>query len=320
MPQQPTQRQRGNHAMRQRRESASTYYVLGGAVLITIVAFVVYFPALRGGFIMDDDILLSDNTLVRAPDGLHRIWLTTEPFEYYPISYSSLWFEWRLWGKNPIGYRVTNLVLHVAGGLLIWLVLWKLSIPGAYLAALIFVVHPVNVESVAWIAQRRNVLAIVFALLSAFGFIRAENLAPAALVRHSRQTSHKQSLLVFAQLVGIRAGDAEQRLGGCVADFVSADRLVAARSIDNCRSDPHHAVCRHRSGANVFKYLVSDPWLGFRDSPRHACSTLRRRRRGGLVLSGQSGYFRLVCCSFTHNGISAWPTCFGGRPWLHVLL
>lgn len=147
---------------------------LAGASLIMVLTFAVYFPALTGGFIFDDNLLLTDNALIKAHDGLHRIWLTTEPYEYYPISYSSLWIEWRLWDRNPTGYHIASAVLHIASALLIWSVLQRLAIPGAFLAALLFVVHPVNVESVAWIAQRRNNLAIVFALLSILWYLRDE--------------------------------------------------------------------------------------------------------------------------------------------------
>jgi tetratricopeptide (TPR) repeat protein len=140
--------------------------ILAGVVLIAVSAFVAYLPSLSGGFIMDDDLLLTKNDLIKAPDSLYRFWYSTESLEYYPLTYDTLWIEWRLWEMNTTGYKVINLILHIVSALLIWIILRKLSIPGAFLAALIFAVHPVNVESVAWIAQRRNVLAMLFFLLS----------------------------------------------------------------------------------------------------------------------------------------------------------
>jgi protein O-mannosyl-transferase len=144
-------------------------------LLIGAAAVYVYFPALRGGFVLDDDLLLTHNTTITASDGLYRFWFTKDAPDYWPVSNSTLWLEWRLWGMNPTGYHVTNLLLHLADSLLVWLVLRKLAIPGAWLAALLFAVHPVNVESVAWIAQRKNVLALFFFLLSIWCWLKGED-------------------------------------------------------------------------------------------------------------------------------------------------
>lgn len=119
---------------------------------------------MRAGFIWDDDVLLTDNPLVHAPDGWWRLWVTGQMPQYFPITWTSFWLEWRLWGKHPTGYHVTNILLHITGCLLLWRVLARLKIPGSWWAALFFAVHPVNVESVAWISERKNLLALVFFL------------------------------------------------------------------------------------------------------------------------------------------------------------
>lgn len=153
--------------------------LIAAAVLILLTC-AVYLPAMSGSFIMDDDMLLTQNRLVRAPNGLYRIWFTTEPMDYWPLTNTTLWLEWRLWGMNSTGYHLTNLALHILDSLLIWLVLRKLAVPGAFLAALLFTVHPVNVESVAWIAQRKNLLAMLFFVVSILCYLQSENERPPA--------------------------------------------------------------------------------------------------------------------------------------------
>ncbi len=142
-----------------------------GAVLITAAAIAVYWPALWGGFFLDDRILLTDNWLVKSPAGLWHIWFSTKPIDYWPITNSSFWFEWRLWGMAPLGYHVTNLALHVASVFMLWAVLRKLCVPGAFLASVFFAIHPVNVESVAWISQRKNLLALLFFLAAIWCYL-----------------------------------------------------------------------------------------------------------------------------------------------------
>ena len=144
------------------------------AGLLCALVLVAYAPALRGGFIWDDKPLLSDSALVRAPDGLRRFWLTTDAPDYWPLTSTTFWLEWRLWGMDPAGYHVTNVVLHAACALLAWALLARLGVPGAYLAALLFAVHPVNVESVAWIAQRKNLVALVLLLPSVLLFLESD--------------------------------------------------------------------------------------------------------------------------------------------------
>ncbi len=150
--------------------------LVAGIALIVGLIFLVYWPAIHGSFVMDDDLLLTDNPLIKSPDGLQLIWFSSQPIDYWPITNSSFWIQWRLWGMNPTGYHVTNLVLHVVNCLLIWLVLTRLAIPGAFLAAALFAIHPVNVESVAWIAQQKNLLSLLFFLLSIWFFLKAQGL------------------------------------------------------------------------------------------------------------------------------------------------
>jgi protein O-mannosyl-transferase len=146
-----------------------------GIMIIIGTVLVVYMPSINGSFIFDDEKFLAENDEIRAADGLYRCWCTNETLEYYPLSYSTFWLQWRMWGERPCGYHATNVILHAAESLLIWTVLRRLSIPGAFLAALIFAVHPVNVESVAWIQQLRNLLAMLFFLLSTLWYLKFIN-------------------------------------------------------------------------------------------------------------------------------------------------
>ena len=144
-------------------------------LILAAAAFIAYFPSLNGRFILDDDALLTQNKMVQSSDGLYRLWFTTESIDYWPATYSSFWIEWRLWGMKPWGYHFTNLLLHIASCVILWRILRLLSIPGAFFAALLFAVHPVNVQSVAWITQRKNTLAMVFFLISILEFLNAES-------------------------------------------------------------------------------------------------------------------------------------------------
>ena len=143
------------------------------AAAILLITLIVYIPAIGAGFIWDDDTYLTRNPLIEAGDGLHRFWFTTEATDYFPLMSSSLWLEWRLWGMNAMGYHVTNILLHALSSVFIWLILRKLRIRGAWLAGLVFAVHPVNVASVAWIAERKNTLSMLFYTLTVLCYLKS---------------------------------------------------------------------------------------------------------------------------------------------------
>lgn len=159
----------------------STWTWVGIGALVVLTA-AVYLPAIHGGELLDDDLLLTQNPIVRSPGGLYQFWFTDKASDYWPVTNSTFWIEWRLWHDHLTGYHVTNLVLHIVESLLIWSLLRKLQIPGAFWGALLFAVHPVNVESVAWIASRKNLVAMLFLLLSIWCYLNAEmGLSPSAL-------------------------------------------------------------------------------------------------------------------------------------------
>src|SRR5882762_7941337 len=145
---------------------------LGAAATLAALTISAYWPAWHGGFIWDDDRYVTNNYLLIAPDGLRRIWFSlASPSQYFPLAYTILRIERSLWALDPTGYHFVNICFHVANALLVWWILARLKVPGAWLAAAIFAVHPIQVESVAWISEVKNVLMGFFFLLTLSAWI-----------------------------------------------------------------------------------------------------------------------------------------------------
>jgi hypothetical protein len=142
-------------------------------VLLALV-LAAYQGVTHAGFIWDDDAHVTRAGL-RSLRGLWRIW--TEPGatqQYYPVLHSAFWVEHRLWGDAPAGYHAANVLLHAAAACLLLRVLRVLALPGAFLAAALFAVHPVCAESVAWISEEKNTLSAVFYLSAALVYMGSE--------------------------------------------------------------------------------------------------------------------------------------------------
>ncbi len=143
------------------------------AALLVLLVLAAYIPAMRGGFIWDDDEYVTENMNLRSPEGLRNIWLRPRSIpQYYPLVHTAFWIEYHVWGLNPAGYHVVNILLHAGNAALLWLILRMLAVPGAFLAAAVFALHPVQVESVAWITERKNVMSGLFCLASAAAYLR----------------------------------------------------------------------------------------------------------------------------------------------------
>jgi protein O-mannosyl-transferase len=141
-------------------------------LLLAVVTMLAYHPAWHGGILWDDDAHIGGPEL-RTLDGLRRIWFvprTTQ--QYYPLLHTSYWLQQKLWGDSITGYHIVNLLLHIGCVVLVLRIVRFLRIPGAELAATIFALHPVNVETVAWIAERKNTLSGVFALAATLWYLR----------------------------------------------------------------------------------------------------------------------------------------------------
>jgi protein O-mannosyl-transferase len=142
------------------------------AALIVGAVLMAYGPALDGRFLWDDDAHVTRPDL-RSLSGLWRIWFDLRATQqYYPFLHSAFWLEQRLWGDAVVGYHLVNVVLHAASACLLLGVLRRLQIPGAPLAAAIFALHPVHVESVAWITEQKNTLSLAFYLVALLLYLR----------------------------------------------------------------------------------------------------------------------------------------------------
>jgi hypothetical protein len=154
-------------------EGLSKRWFIFPAVAIVAITLLSYVPALHAGFIWDDETYVTDNRVLKAPDGLRRIWFVPESTpQYYPLVFSVLRLEHDLWGLEPFGYHLINILLHAISAAILWRILTFLSVRGAWVAALIFAVHPVHVESVAWVTELKNVLSGFFYLAAAWMALR----------------------------------------------------------------------------------------------------------------------------------------------------
>ena len=145
------------------------------ALVVVLSTFLAYFPSLSGEFIWNDSDYVTAPAL-RSWEGLTRIWTqfgSTE--QYYPILHSWFWGQWQLWGPAPAGYHLVTIFLHAGSALVFALILRRLAVPGAWLAALLFALHPVHVESVAWITEQKNTLSLLVYLLAAWCYLNFDD-------------------------------------------------------------------------------------------------------------------------------------------------
>jgi len=162
-------------------------------LVLGLLVVVSYLPAmLWGGFVWDDRILIEAKP-VQDVSGLWQIWFSPSAIgegHYWPLVYTTFWLEHKLWGFDPTGYHIVNVLLHLANTLLLWHLLRRLSVPGAWVVAAVFAVHPLHVESVAWVIERKDVLSGLFYLASALVWLR--------FVEQPRRGRYACSLALYA--------------------------------------------------------------------------------------------------------------------------
>ena len=141
-----------------------------------LLVVVCYLPAmLWGGFVWDDNLYIKVNP-VREVSGLWQIWFSPSAIDgedhYLPLVYTTFWLEHKLWGFDPTGYHIVNVMLHLVNTLLVWHLVRRLAVPGAWMVAAVFAVHPLHVESVAWVIERKDVLSGLFYLAAVLTWMR----------------------------------------------------------------------------------------------------------------------------------------------------
>ena len=162
----------------QRRWHAALARPWPALAALCLLVLVSYLPAMLWGDFIWDDLMMVGTPAVREATGLRQIWFSPGEIDaevhYWPLVYSTFWLQHKLWGFAPAGYHVVNVLLHAASTLLLWRLLRRLAVPGAWIAAAVFAVHPVHVESVAWVIELKDVLSGLFYLSAALVWIRFE--------------------------------------------------------------------------------------------------------------------------------------------------
>jgi hypothetical protein len=144
-------------------------------LLIAGATLWIYGPVLHGGWLWDDDTLIFQNPVIQDPGGILDIWLSPgDLIDYFPLSASAEWLGWQIWGADTLGYHLMNVLLHVCSALLVWRLFSKLGLRLAWLGGLFFAIHPVMVESVAWMAELKNTLSMPPFLLAMCAWIDYE--------------------------------------------------------------------------------------------------------------------------------------------------
>ena len=154
------------------QENSSFQLKLLKSIVLIFGVCVLYYPTMGAGFIWDDDTFFTRNPLMVTPKALERFWFSTDPPDYFPLTSTNLWLQRQFWGLHPLGYHLVNIVLHAWNAFLFWRILFQIAVPGAWIAALVFALHPIQVESVSWVTQIKTVQSTFFYLLSLYAYLR----------------------------------------------------------------------------------------------------------------------------------------------------
>ncbi len=153
---------------------------LWGFLILITVGFLIFLPAMHGGWLWDDSLYIVDNPFIHSPDGYWKAWLNLNPLgshyagNYNPLTTFVEWMEWRFWGNDTFGYHLVNVALHLTSALLLWRLFARLGFAFAWVGAMIFLVHPIQVESVAWISELKNTLSLPPLLMAMLAWLDYE--------------------------------------------------------------------------------------------------------------------------------------------------
>jgi len=164
---------RGKTSNQTKTSDISGRWILFGVLALVVSTVAAYWPVFSAGYIWDDDAYVTHNPLLTTADGFRRIWSTAHSqSQYFPLVFTTLRLEYVLWGLNPVGYHVVNVCLHIVNALLVWSLLRRLALPGAWFAAALWALHPVQVETVAWVTELKNTESTLFYLLAVLAWLR----------------------------------------------------------------------------------------------------------------------------------------------------
>jgi len=177
----------------------TAWMAAAGAVAIVAAACIVSAPALRGDWLWDDDTSITANQTTRGPYSFRDIWIAPDGPDYFPLTATAFWAEWHAFGDRVAGYHAVNIALHALSSLLLWALVATMRLPGGWLAGMLFAVHPLCVESVAWISELKNTLAQPLFLAAAIHAVRSDARDEPRITADDGATLGWFSLAMFAK-------------------------------------------------------------------------------------------------------------------------
>lgn len=170
-------------------DPAKSAAVFAKAALMVAACLWIYSPVYDGEWLWDDDYLLTNNATVQSPDGLWKLWFAPATADYFPLTMSALWLMWRFFGMDSTGYHIASILLHALGSCMVWALLARMRTGWAWFAGFLFAVHPLAVESVAWISELKNTLSLPLFLAAAWFWVRFDD--------HRKRSDYALALAFF---------------------------------------------------------------------------------------------------------------------------